>query len=308
MDVTTRQLRCFVVLAEELHFRRAAERLYVAQQALSSTIRNLEDRVGAKLVERTTRKVALTAAGRVFLTEAVASLEAFDRGVDRARRASAEQRATLRLGVLAVEAPELTTSILHDFRALHPDVHVEVVEYRYDDPSAGLASASVDVALLRPPIAAAGLNLYELFREPRLLVVREGHRLASRSSVKVADVLEEPMVVAPCPDRVWNDFWLLNAQRLHGSPVVWGEVSSMFEEIEAVRSGRACTNIPRSYAPRVAAPDLRFVVIEDAEPSACAIGWRRDDERPAVAEFVASIRARCEATGWPQLRSDFVAA
>jgi DNA-binding transcriptional LysR family regulator len=299
LDATTRQLRCFVVLAEELNFTRAAARLFVAQQALSATLRQLEARVGVTLVERSTRHVALTGAGRMFLEEARTALAAFDRGVGRARQAAGGQPDTLRLGTLLVGAVEVSALVLDQFREDHEDVRVAVTEYRYDDPSAGLADGSVDVALLRPPLGTPGIDLLELFQEPRVLVVSSRHRLAARRRVSIDEILDEPVVVARCTDPVWHDFWLLNAERGHPPVSVWAEVSSAFEALEMVRSGRACTNVPLSYASQMRSAGLRFIPISGLAQSACAVAWRRGDDNRPVTDFVASARHVRDRTAAP---------
>src|SRR4030088_1556010 len=108
VDVQTRRLRYFVALAQELHFSRAAARLHIAQQALSKQIRELEENVGAQLLQRSTRKVELTPAGAAFLKAAHAALAAFDDGVQDARRLARGDAGTLRLGYVVGGALELT--------------------------------------------------------------------------------------------------------------------------------------------------------------------------------------------------------
>lgn len=262
----------------------------MTQQALSVTVRQLESRVGVKLVDRSTRHVQLTAAGQAFLEDTRTALAALDRGVERARHAADGQHRVLRVGTLLVGALDISARVLEHFRAQHEHVHVSISEYRYDDPTAGLSDGSVDVAMLRPPLGTPGIELFELVREPRMLVVSSRHPFAGRSSVAVEEVLAEPVVTARCADQAWHDFWLLNAERGGGPPNVWAEVSSPFEAIEMVRSGRACTNVPASYAQQMRSPGLAFIPIIGAAPTSCAVAWRSDDDNQLVADFVDSAR------------------
>ena len=126
VDVDTRLLRAFVAVAEELNFTRAAERLFIAQQALSSQVRQLEARLAVKLFERTTRRVSLTEAGEQLLPHAVASLEAFDSGarlIESARRA---EQSSLRVGLSATAMVPVVSETMRLFTERHPDVELTV--------------------------------------------------------------------------------------------------------------------------------------------------------------------------------------
>src|SRR5258705_7219567 len=122
VDLQTRRLRYFVALAEELHFSRTAARLHIAQQALSKQIRELEETLGAQLLERSTRNVQLTPAGAAFLEAARATLAALDDGVEAARRLARGDAGTLRLGYVVGGAPQLPRPILDELPPRHPRV------------------------------------------------------------------------------------------------------------------------------------------------------------------------------------------
>src|SRR6476659_7489276 len=163
VDLDTRLLRAFVTVAEELNFTRAAERLFIAQQALSSQVQQLERRLGVKLFERTTRKVALTAAGEQFLPHATAALEALDAGTGLLAAAQRAERATLRVGMSATAFVPLAADTLRRFAERHPDVELQVSNRGLNEPTAGLADGAVDVAFVRPPFVDDGLSMATLF-------------------------------------------------------------------------------------------------------------------------------------------------
>jgi DNA-binding transcriptional LysR family regulator len=133
VDVDLRLLRAFLTVAEELHFGRAAERLHVAQPALSQQIQRLERQLGLRLLERTSRAVALTPAGETFLDEARRTVAAADRAVEAARRIARGGRPELVVGFLAQGAGEQMTAILSDFRARQPDVVLRMRAMRFTD-------------------------------------------------------------------------------------------------------------------------------------------------------------------------------
>jgi len=289
VDVHTRRLRYFVTLAEELHFTRAAARLFIAQQTLSSQIRQLEEGVGAQLLRRTTRQVELTPAGEAFLTEARAALEALDRAVGAARATERRAATTISLGFMGSPALELTAPILSEFSRRFPQVSVELNEFGFADPSVGLAEQVVDIGFVRPPIEGPELRYEKLLAEPRVLCVGADHRFAGRESVTVQEVLtiEEPMIIPRCPDAAWIDFWTLAEYRDAPLTNVALHSGTLLLELEEIAIGKPCVMITAlcvaRFAPR---PGVSYVRIADASPSVLTIGWRPERERNLVGAFV----------------------
>jgi DNA-binding transcriptional LysR family regulator len=289
VDLHTRQLRYFVALAEELHFTKAASRLFVAQQSLSSQIRQLEERVGVQLLRRTTRQVELTRAGEAFLVEARTALEAIDRAFAAAQSAQRSEAGTLSLGFMVSAALELTAPILAEFSRRFPHVNVDLHEYDYSDPTVGLLKDIVDVGFVRPPVEGVELRYAELFSEPRVLVVGAAHPLAERESVTVAEVLavEEPMILPRCPDAAWTAFWNLDEYRGGPATDVAFHTATLLEELEVIALGRPCAMISalavERYAPR---PGVRFIPICDVSGSTVTVAWRPERETDLLRAFV----------------------
>ncbi|HEY6888973.1 MAG TPA: LysR family transcriptional regulator, partial [Solirubrobacter sp.] len=134
-DLDSRLLRAFVAVAEELSFTRAAQRLHLAQQALSAQIQQLETRVGERLFDRTTRSVALTEAGERLLPHARAALAALDAGLGELEATRRAARATLRVGLATTAVVPLVGETLRRFAAECPDVHLAVSNHGMIDPS-----------------------------------------------------------------------------------------------------------------------------------------------------------------------------
>jgi DNA-binding transcriptional LysR family regulator len=291
VDVQTRRLRYFVALAEELHFSRTAARLHIAQQALSKQIRELEEAVGAQLLQRSTRKVELTPAGTAFLEAARATLAAFDDGVAAARRLARGEAGALRLGYVVGGALELTRPILEEFARRHPRVELKLREYRHDDRSAGLAGGSADVAFLRPPISVPGVEFETLFVEPLLVALPIGHRLAGRAGVSVRELVEEPIAVGESQDVVAERFWTLDAYRAPGAPRRILHAHSVTEELSLVSAGVACAITSAALARYTPHPSVRYVPIEDGPGAELALAWRKDTGGPLVERFLDAARA-----------------
>ncbi|MFC0623598.1 LysR substrate-binding domain-containing protein [Kribbella deserti] len=289
MDVSTRKLRYFVAVAEELHFSRAAARLYVAQQALSKQVRELEQDLGVELLHRTTRTVELTPAGEVFLETARDLLTRLDAGVLAAQRTGRRAAGALRLGFMIGAALELTAPIISQYAERFPGVRLDLREYGFADPSAGLADDSSDVALIRAPIQAKGIDFEPLFVEPLVLMVPAGHRFATRARVGVPEILAEPLAIGRSNDQVWRSFWTLEDYRDGVPAKVVRETSSQTEELEIVASGLACSVTCASAARYTQHPRVRYLPIDGVPGSALTIGWRH--RTPLVDDFLATARA-----------------
>jgi DNA-binding transcriptional LysR family regulator len=289
VDSSTRRLRSFQLLAEELHFGRAAARLFLTQQALSKQIAALESELGVALVQRTTRAVTLTPAGERFLAVCDDTLKDFDAGVAETRRIAGAVPEMLRLGFFVLAALELTTPMLNAFAARYPAVRVELQEYSFLDPSAGLATTATDLAILRLPVGTPGLRTEALFVEPRVAAVATDHPLAARAAVAVGDLLGERMTIGAGGDATYRAFWTLADYRDTPAPEPI-ETRSHAQELEIVATGRAISVTSACAARFTPHPGVRFVPIDGVEGAVCALAWRADGETDLVRRFVAVAR------------------
>jgi DNA-binding transcriptional LysR family regulator len=277
-------LRYFVAVAEELSFTRAAARLYVAQQALSAQVRQLERELGVQLLERTTRRIQLTEAGVVFLRHARSLLAAADAAVDETRRAVGAGR--LRIGFMAGAALELTHPIIAEFDRLHPRVSVELHEHRVDQLAAGVREGNIDVALIRAPFTSDGLLYEVLAEEPRAITLPVGHPLTRKRTVSMPDIAGLPWVTVRTRDQVAYDFWLATTERGGIRPSNVLEVGTFEEQMEAVGAGRGVSITGASAARFYSRPDLVYRQFLDLAPSQIAVAWRRGNANPLVGRFV----------------------
>ena len=214
MDVDTRLLRYFAVVAEEGNLTRAAERLFVSQPALTKQIRQLEGRLGVRLFIRSRAGMTLTVAGQTLADRLPAMLAEFDQALRDAKRAASQAAQVLRVGFLAGAANESTHQILAAFARRQPGWQVEMRAAAWTDPTAGLASGDADVALLRLPFPGQDdLRTEVLFTEPRWVALPVTHRLAARDQVALRDLWDEPFVAAPTETGWWRDWWLVRRPR-----------------------------------------------------------------------------------------------
>lgn len=285
MDSTTRRLRSFVALADTRHFGRAAEWSHISQQALSKQIAALEQELGVRLVERTTRSVVLTSAGEQFATTCRLVLETFDAGVASIR----DDPGVLHVGLIAFGALELTDPVLEEFRGHLRGSELVTRQFTFEDPSAGLAAHDSDVAIVRLPIDVPDLRVLELFREPRVVAVSREHPLASAERVRVADLVDERLTMSNVSDEAYRNFWTLAPYRTEPMrpPII---VRTHSEELRHVAAGRAIS-ITSACAARLTPLDgVVYVPVEDIAPTTCAIAWRAERENDLVRDFVSGAR------------------
>ncbi|EFH11675.1 LysR family transcriptional regulator [Pseudoroseomonas cervicalis] len=191
-----RQLGCFVAVAEELHFGRAAARLHMLPSALGRQVRQLEEELGTALLARTTRHVALTAAGSALLEEA-RSLLAGAAAAARRVRALAQEAQLLRLGAIDSAASTLLPPLLSAFRARHPGVETRLTEEKSARLLPMLASGRLDLAFIRTPPAESGLAFLPLRQERLVAALPRGHALARRRMLTARDLVGERLILPP---------------------------------------------------------------------------------------------------------------
>ncbi|MFF7394757.1 LysR family transcriptional regulator [Streptomyces scabiei] len=270
------QLRLYLALSEELHFGRAAARLFITQPALSQQIRELEKRIGVRVVERTSRTLTLTDAGQALLPEARAAVTA----VDRLRRvADAQLRQISRrlvVGTMGAEASMAhTRAVLSLLQERHPGTSVQLVNLGFGDHMAALAQQEADVVFLRPPVTD-DIELHHLATEPRVACLSARHPLAVLPRLTLAQLAGVPVVDMPEQvPRLWWDFWAADP-RPDGSRVRYGPVVTDMESLlHTVAAGEAMCFLPkaaREYFPR---PGIRYIDVVDLIPSTSALAWLR---------------------------------
>ena len=284
-----RDLRAFLAVADELGFAAAAERLHVAQPALSRRIARLEDELGFRLFERTTRRVALTAAGAVFVDEAAAALARVERAVDVARRAAAGRVGEIRIGYndFAIAGP--LGGVLQAWRAEAPDVEVRLERAATDAQLARLERGRLDVAFVVAPVRPRGDLVQRIVRTDRLVaVLPNAHPLAARASVGIAELGTEPHVFGDAAR--WRAYRRL-VQPLYapsgGFPEIVAEGPDSSAVLGLVAAGLGVTIYPECVAD-VARRGIAVRPLHDVAARVdTAMVWRERDATPVATRFVA---------------------
>ncbi|CAM5732786.1 LysR family transcriptional regulator [Streptomyces fumanus] len=296
MDVHVRELRYFAAVAEELHFTRAAERLYVSQPALSKQIRTLERQLGTVLFERDRREVRLSEAGAALLPYARRLLAEWEAARDAVARVVADRAAVLVVGMSTSPGRGgVLPAIRSRFTAARPGASLRLRQVPWQDATAGLADGTSDVAFVWLPLPdPERYRWLVVAEEPRLVALAAGHPLAARDRIDFADLLDEPFLALPAGAGPLRDHWLATDAR-GGRPVVVGaEVASTEETYEALAAGLGVVLVATGNAPLITFDGVVTREVDGVTPCRLALAWRADDDHPLVRDYV---RACAQATG-----------
>ncbi|MEU6036027.1 LysR family transcriptional regulator [Actinomadura sp. NPDC047616] len=200
MDVDTRVLRYYVTVAEDLSFTRAAQRLFVSQPSLSRQIQRLENDLGVRLFERSSREVRLTAAGERLLPEARRLVDGWQQAMRDVRVADAARRRLLRVGFVATGAGPLGRRARTVFAQRHPGVTVEPKRFDWGGEAEALRRGLVDVAFVWLPADLDGLHAQVVAEEPRWVAMAADHPLTARDDVSITDLRRAHVRVVGAPD------------------------------------------------------------------------------------------------------------
>lgn len=277
-DLDLRLVRHFIVVAEHGHFGRAAAVLRFPQSSLSRQIKRLEQDVGARLIDRGPQGCSLTEAGEIFLPYARNLLRAAAETVVCTRAAAQPNRITV-----GYTANLVVTPAVLELRSRYPEATVQTIHLGVQGVREALLEHRADVAVTRLPLATDQLHLTALYDEPRVLLMRDTHRLAGREFITLDDIADEP--IPSTPDPVLNAFWRIDP-RPDGRRVPEGPLIESIEDmLELVAAGEAVVIMPTATGLTSLRPHLTSVPLHGVEPCHVVLATRVDDHRPLVAAF-----------------------
>ena len=290
MAFTLEQLRGFVAVADELHFGRAAARLKMTQPPLSRQIQKLERVVGAQLLERDNRRVALTAAGQVFLGEARRLLALADTAPEVARRVSSGSHGVVRIGFTAASTYGTLGRLLNEVGRGLPDIDLDLNEMVTREQVAALLDEEIDLGLARPPFDADTFGSRLLHREALLVAAPAGHRLLGLGRDAVAADLAAEPVVMHSPTRARYFYDLVVSMVPTASQNAVHTVSQVLTMLWLVAAGRGIAFVPASAA-RLPIEGVGFVRLETPvpEPVELHLLWTRESRNPALRRVLALL-------------------
>ena len=294
MDVHLRDLRYFTAVAEELHFRKAAERLFVSQPVLSRQIARLEQDLKARLFIRDRRSVQLTSAGEALLHRARNLLEDWDAATKEVTTLARKEQSVLVIGLQTGVGRGMLHTLTQALNAIQwrPELH----QVAWNDATAGVEAGDCDAGF-----AWLGTTINPhcgyvvVAEEPIMLAVNSQHRLAGRRQASFAEVSNEPLVVLPESAKELRSFWLAEHAR-HGSPApIACEAATADEALENVAAGTGSVFISAGNSVLYAREGVHFLDVPDLPPARLAFLWRAGDTRDVIRVAASALQQRGDA-------------
>ena len=282
------QLRCFVAVAEELHFSRAAERLNMTQPPLSRQIRLLEHHVGAALLERNSRSVRLTAAGKAFLPEAARILRMAEEAAFTARRAARGEQGSLAIGFTSASGYSLLPEVVSRLRERAPGISLNLKELVSTTQVEALNAGELDIGLMRPHTLNSELESLPLVSEPLMLAIHEREAGQWPEAPTLASLHGRPFVMySPYEARPFYQMLSERFARAGVVPDIVEHIGQVHTMLALVRAGVGAALIAEGAA------RLKFdnIVMRrmETEPVETVCVYRRDNDNPVLQLFLREI-------------------
>jgi DNA-binding transcriptional LysR family regulator len=286
--IDIRQMRYFVVLAETLHFGRAAERLHLTQPPLSRQIIALEKELGARLLERHSRHIRLTRAGERFLDDSKAVLTLFDQACRNARLAELGEIGEITLGFMMHAAHTIVPGLARRFMAAFPHVELRLRETVPNKLVEDLIAGRLDIGIMFPPNPVQGLEIRPIYREKLCVALNRTHALCDRDVIRRADLGGQPLIMTPEEIAPALRALIMQYCRTGGFlPTVRIEAQLQQTIVSLVAEGLGIALVPESMS-KVGGADVVFRELEDAPAVDHVIVWRSSSFNPALRRFLAT--------------------
>jgi DNA-binding transcriptional LysR family regulator len=282
-----RHLRYFLAVAEERHFGRAAARLHMAQPPLSQQIRQLEDELGVRLLDRNTRRVELTDAGAAYLERVRAVLAEVDQAGEEARRVAAGLQGRLVVGCVGSATYSLLPALARTVREELPGIDFGFRgEMLVPDQVAALLDRQIDLALLRPPVDEPALRVATLRRDRLIVALPDAHRLAERRRLRVEDLRGEDLVIHATGRSVMHGTVQALCRDAGFEPRVRHQVAETSTLVTFVAAGLGIAVVPEPVS-RLGVAGTTYLPLADRDARIdLATAVRADDNSPALARVL----------------------
>ncbi|MGW5751305.1 LysR family transcriptional regulator [Nocardia rhamnosiphila] len=293
-DIALRDIEIFLTASEELHFGRAAGRLYLSQARVSQVIRKLENQVGGKLFDRSGRSVALTPIGRQLFTDLQTNYRDLCASLGRAARSARYgDDGLLRIGVTSSSLAEIRP-LLNTVQVRHPNCSLHIEHVHFGNPFGALRADEIDVLVSWLPIEESDLTVGPvLYEEPFMLLVAADHPLAKRESASYEDLADYGVCGAGTdPADPPPDYWQSAAAPFatpSGRTISRTAYADTFQDmLMLVASGKTISPVHAHAALHYRRPDVVYLPMPDAPPARWCLIWRRGGETGLIRELTAA--------------------
>jgi DNA-binding transcriptional LysR family regulator len=299
MTIEIRHLRCFIAVAEKLHFTLAAEELHLAQPALSHQIQRLEATLRVRLLDRTTRAVVLTEAGRQFLAQAKAAVAAYDEALDTGRRLGRGEAGRVTIGTNPRTRHHLVSTVTSTVRERCPgvaaDILTEATSLLVDDVRTG----RLDIAICLCPVRTPDLRVEMIRAEPVFVAMASGHPLAGRARLTLADLSGERWLLPSDRKAIgYNSLIQDRCSRWGYDIIVAPEAPDYDDAFSLVTAGKGIELAPQDFVGDREFPGVTFVPMTPDNWLPMSLVWRAGNADAVVTQVVNAVRAIPDQLGW----------
>lgn len=288
--IELRHLEYFRTLAETLHFGRAAQRLHISQPPLSRQIALLEEELGVKLFDRSSRRVELTDAGQRFYLDTATVFAAFEQAKRNALAAARGEAGELSVGFMMSTAYSVTPAITRRYAALYPQVTLKLTETLPMDLAADISSGQKDVAIMYRPQDCTGLETASIYSEEMMLVLPPGHALLEYERVEPTQLTGEPFIIVPRHIAPALHDMILSYCLQHGvTPNIAMEINMQQTIVNLVGEGMGVAIVPRSMR-NMRLATTTFRPLKNAPMIEVVAVWKHDNHNPCIHSFIDSAR------------------
>jgi len=292
--VDINQLRCFIAVGKELHFGRAAQKMEMMPASLSRFIRLLEEDLGVRLLNRSTRNVSLTAEGALFFDDASKLIDQFDALAKRFKVGLKDERRTLRIGAIDSAARGLVPALLNLFVPLHPHSDIHIIEDKTINLIPKLKSGWLDMIFIREPQSIdASLAVRFITRESCVLAVPIQHALAARERVAVADFQHEAMIIPDRRTRPHSHDLTMSLFKLAGfTPHIAQFAEEKQTILSLVAAGLGLAVVPASYR-TMNSDSVSYIALdlpEQIKGLPLSIAWQKGNEDSFLLDMLRLLR------------------
>jgi len=286
-----RHLRSFVVLADEMHFGRAATRLFITQPALSSQIARMESDIGVRLFERSRRGIELTDSGRALLDKARESIRLADEGVQLAIQASTADSGVIDVAYAPAAAFDVLPWLLRDWTREYPSITLRLREMTTGEQIPALLARDLQVGIVQSQIGHPQLSRLVIRRDPAVVALPEGHALASRTVIEVADLAGERLMVLP-RTAAPAFFTVLEAAFDRRSGPLLDDVHGGLPRVMAMVAAGQGIGLTHAGLTAWKPPGVAFVPLASPVTIDTAVAWRTDSTSKVVTKLIEWISRR----------------
>ncbi|SAK71680.1 LysR family transcriptional regulator [Caballeronia pedi] len=290
MRIDVHHIRAFLAVADALQFNVAAERLHMTQPALSRIIKALEESVGAALLARTTRRVELTDAGRVFAEHCQLALTHIDQAITLARRAEAGNIGHLRIAYMDFAINGALPAIIEAFGKKFPSINIDLVHMPSAMQKEAMLDSTIDVGFMIGPFAAPGVQTRVFGREPMVALLPSAHPLAQKKALKLTDLANERFVLGtPHSWEAFRHHFFSICHRAGFAPMIAQEASTSDGIIGLVAANTGVSIYPECIR-NIQRNGLCIRPLSDRDTAIdMVVCWRGDTRNPSVDTFIAEL-------------------